>query len=199
MKPLTICRRGEALLNQEGLTVESLPGEFQKAFPDSFPNTLISFADGGNRLPKGLKRTDGLPKPGREKGFFHHCGNAFGAIESTVVFDAQALEKGPNAVNPMDFPSTVANAAGSRIGIWLQMKGPNITLTNGYTSLIDAIGFAWEGFNSGLYRNCLVGAVENVPDFLKPFILTSHAAGQLKEGASFFVALEIRIKKACFK
>lgn len=169
MKPLAVHRQGEAFLDQDGLTVENLPDEFQKAFPDLSPKyidsvSLLASIAASRALKEGISSFT----EEQRKDFAVIVGSAFGAIDSTITFDAQALEKGPNAVNPMDFPNTVANAAGSRIGIWLQLKGPNVTLTNGGTSLIDAIGFAWEGYNSGLFQRCLVGAVDKVPAFLKP-------------------------------
>ena len=127
-------------------------------------------------------------------------GTGFGALESSVAFDQQALLKGPNTVNPMDFPNTVANAAGSRIGIWLQLKGPNVTLTNGGTSLLDALGFAWEGLNSGLFQRCLVGAAEKIPNFLRAsapvgdgailFLGTGEESGGTSFGVEDFLSIQ---------
>jgi len=187
MKSLFLHRKGEAILGQEGLTLESLPGEFQKAFPELSPKYIDPISLMAS-LASAKALAGSLPSFTEEqrKDFAVIVGSAFGAIDSTVEFDAQALAKGPNAVNPMDFPNTVANAAGSRIGIWMQLKGPNITLTNGRTSLIDALGFGWEGLNGGLFQDCLVGAVEKIPVFLKPLALS--AAKEPREGGLFFLA-----------
>jgi hypothetical protein len=187
MKPLTIHRQGNALLGRDGLTWEGLPGEFQRAFPDLSPK----YIDDVSLLAcvAAARAFDGtLPSFPEEqrKAFAIIVGTAFGAIDSTLEFDAQALEKGPNAVNPMDFPNTVANAAGSRIGIWMQLMGPNVTLTNGGTSLIDALGFGWEGYNSGLFQRCLIGAVDKLPAFLRP--LVGSNPDELREGACAFLA-----------
>jgi hypothetical protein len=189
LKPLIIHRQGNVFLGNNGLTAETLPVEFQKDFPDVSPKYIdhLSLLAGiaAGRALKGM--AGGLDAHTR-RNFAVVAGSALASMESVVDFDSQALLKGPNTVNPMDFPNTVANAAGSRIGIWFQLKGPNVTLTNGCTSFLDAIGFAWEGYNSGLFQTCLVGAVEKVPAFLKPVAAPPSSAMTFKEGAIFLLA-----------
>jgi hypothetical protein len=189
LKPLIIHRQGKALLGHQGLTAGTLPVEFQKAFPDVSPKYIdpLSLLAGiaAGRALNGMAA--GLEEKARQN-FAVVAGSALASMESVVDFDSQALLKGPNTVNPMDFPNTVANAAGSRIGIWFQLKGPNVTLTNGSTSFVDAIGFAWEGYNSGLFQTCLVGAVERAPAFLKPMAAHPASALTFKEGAVFLLA-----------
>jgi hypothetical protein len=184
-----IHHKGDALLGREGLTEATLPMEFQKIFPEVSPKYIdnLSLLAGiaAGRALNG--RTAGLDEEQR-RNFAVITGSALACIESLVDFDSQALLKGPNTVNPMDFPNTVANAAGSRIGIWFQLKGPNVTLTNGGTSLVDALGFAWEGFNSGLFENCLAGAAEKVPAFLKTLAAPTDASAAFQEGATFLFA-----------
>ena len=189
MKPLFLLGKGEALLGRDGLAVEGLPIEFKKAFPEQDPkyidkaSLLAGIAAGRALNVGGSFLTEEI-----RKDFAVVVGSAFGAIDSTVDFDAQALAKGPNAVNPMDFPNTVANAPGSRIGIWMQLNGPNVTLTNGATSLLDAMGFGLQGFNNGLFRHCFIGAVDKVPDFLKTAALRGTSRTEVREGACFLVA-----------
>lgn len=189
MKPLFLLSKGEALLGRDGLTVEGLPTEFKKSFPDQDPKyidkvSLLAGIAAGRALNGG-----GIAFPEElRKGFGVIVGSAFGAIDSTVDFDTQALAKGPNAVNPMDFPNTVANAAGSRIGIWMQLKGPNVTLTNGATSLLDAMGFSLQGYNSGLFGQCFMGAVDKVPDLVKSPVAQDSPNTEFREGACFFLA-----------
>ena len=189
MRPLYFHQKGEVLLGTDGLAAADLPLEFQKHFSKEDPKYIDAVS-----LLAGIaagRAFEGHPRP-LETGTAGNCavvvGSCFGAIDSTVDFDAQALQKGPNAVNPMDFPNTVANAAGSRIGIWLQLKGPNVTLTNGGTSFIDAMGFAWEAYNSGLFEDCLAGAVEKVPPFLKTLPTGKTPRFRWREGACLFRA-----------
>lgn len=189
MKPLFLLRQGIVLLDRDGLTLENLSPEFKKIFPQEDPRYIDNVSKlaglAAGRAWEGA--TERFPGDFR-KDFAVIVGSAFGAIESTMNFDAQALQKGPNAVNPMDFPNTVANAAGSRIGIWLQLKGPNVTLTNGGTSFLDALGFGFQGLNSGLFQNCFVGAVDKVPAFLKPLAAGHSGAPKFQEGACLFLA-----------
>ena len=189
MKPLFLLRKGEALLGRDGLTLDVLSSEFKKFFPQEDPRYLDSVSKlAGLAAGRAMEPESARFAGDFRKNFAVIVGSAFGAIDSTVDFDAQALKKGPNAVNPMDFPSTVANAAGSRIGIWMQLKGPNVTLTNGGTSFLDAIGFGFQGSNNGMFRDCFVGAVDKVPAFLKPLAARDSQPPEFREGACFFIA-----------
>jgi hypothetical protein len=189
LKPLALYRKGEVFLEPGGLSLEGLPGEFQKNFPDISPKYIDAISLlAGIAAGRALRGAASRLTDAERLDFAVILGSAFGAIDSTVEFDTQALLKGPNAVNPMDFPNTVANAAGSRIGIWLQLKGPNVTLTNGGTSLIDALGFALQGYNAGLFTQCLAGAADKVPAFLKPLAGGSSKSPEVREGACFLWA-----------
>ena len=189
MKPLFLLGKGEAILGRDGLSLESLPDEFKKTFPDQDPKYIDRVSQlAGIAASRALKDSPHSLSEEKQKGFAVIVGTAFGAVDSTIDFDTQALAKGPNAVNPMDFPNTVANAAGSRIGIWMQLKGPNVTLTNGETSLLDAAGFALQGYNNGLFQDCFLGAADKVPDFLKSSILKQSSSVGIQEGACFFRA-----------
>jgi len=189
MKPLFLLSKGRAVLAKDDLRVEDLPSEFKKDFPDQDPKYIDKVSQLAGIAAARALRESKSPIPDQlRKDFAVIVGTAFGAIDSTIDFDAQALAKGPNAVNPMDFPNTVANAAGSRIGIWMQMKGPNVTLTNGETSLLDAMGFALQGYNNGLFQHCFVGAADKVPDFLKSPVMRTSTDVEIQEGACFFLA-----------
>jgi len=189
LRPLAIHRKGEVLWGQDGATEQGLPELFQGMFPDISPKYMdpLSLMAG---IAAGRALDGAQASWGEEvrRNFAVILGTAFGAIDSSLDFDRQALLQGPNTVNPMDFPNTVANAAGSRIGIWLQLKGPNVTLTNGGTSLLDAIGFAWEGLNSGLFQQCLTGAADKVPASLAAIMNGPAPSGPLIEGACLFLA-----------
>lgn len=188
MKPLKVYAKGEVFLGQGGVSLDGLPGLFQEVFPNISSKYIDSLS-----LMAGIAAGRALAEAGSSlsdetrRDFAVVLGSAFGAVDSSQDFDHQALLKGPNTVNPMDFPNTVANAAGSRIGIWLQLKGPNVTLTNGGTSFLDALGFAWEGLNGGLLRHCLVGAADKVPSSFKTVVQPGQP-DSFREGASFFWA-----------
>ncbi|HYH02132.1 MAG TPA: beta-ketoacyl synthase N-terminal-like domain-containing protein, partial [Bacillota bacterium] len=71
-------------------------------------------------------------------------GSTFGAVTSIGEFYRKALGEGVNAVSPMEFPNTVANAPASRVGIWLKLKGPSISLSDGLISGLNAVGYAYD-------------------------------------------------------
>ncbi len=199
MRSLIIHGKGEAILGRGGLTLEDLPVRFQEVFPEVSPKYIDSLSLlAGLAAREALRGSPGALEEKARKECAVVLGSAFGAIESMLEFDAQALLKGPNAVNPMDFPNTVANAAGSRVGIWLKLTGPNVTLTNGDTAFLDALGFAWEGLQGGLFKRGLVGAVEKVPSFLRP-METPSGPVKLREGAFFLQASGERGENALFE
>jgi hypothetical protein len=189
LKPLIVHRIGEAILGQNGLSLENLPQEFQGLYPNESPKYIDNLSLlAGVAAGRALEGNHSSILNEQLRDFGVILGNAFGAIDGSLEFDRLALLKGPSTVNPMDFPNTVANAAGSRIGIWLQLKGPNVTLTNGETSFIDAIGYAWEGYNSGLFQRCLAGAAEKIPPPFKSLAAPVSASVKLMEGACLLLA-----------
>lgn len=189
MKPLFLRRMGTVFLDRDGLTPEILSMEFKNFFPQEDARYIDDVSKlAGIAASRAWEGGAQNFTPESRKDFAVIVGTALGGIDSTVRFDAQALQKGPNAVNPMDFPNTVANAAGSRIGIWLQLKGPNVTLTNGGTSLLDAIGFSFQAYNNGLFQNCLVGAVDKAPPFLKLALFKGSSPPLFREGSCLFFA-----------
>lgn len=184
---MAIHRMGKALLGPGALSLEGLPAEFQKRFPEVSPKYIDTAS-----LLAGIAAVEALQGSNlteeERKDFSVVLGSALGTLESVLDFDGQALQKGPNAVNPMDFPNTVANAPGSRVGIWLQLKGPNVTLTNGGTAFLDALGFAWEALKGGLFRRGLVGAVERVPEPLRGLAQKITGGKGAQEGACLLLA-----------
>lgn len=91
-------------------------------------------------------------------------GTAMGSMVSISGFDLKALGEGPNAVNPMEFPNTVSNAPASKVGIWFKLKGPSVTVSNGLTSSMDAVGFAYNEIAYGEARYYLAGGSEELSD-----------------------------------
>ncbi len=189
MNPLYLLQKGEAILGRDGLTLDLLATEFKKFFPQEDPRYIDDASKlAGLAASHAWEGAADVFGPETQKDFAVIVGTALGAIDSTIGFDAQALQSGPNAVNPMDFPNTVANAAGSRIGIWLQLRGPNVTLTNGGTSFLDSIGFGFQSVNNGIFQDCFVGAVDKVPAFLRPLATSDDTHFELREGSCFFLA-----------
>ncbi|MCX7920490.1 MAG: hypothetical protein N3B21_00485 [Clostridia bacterium] len=91
-------------------------------------------------------------------------GSAMGSIVSISNFDLQALTEGAGSVNPMEFPNTVSNAPTSKVGIWFKLKGPSVTISNGFTSSLDSIGFAFDEIAYGKAQYYIAGGCEEVSD-----------------------------------
>lgn len=105
-----------------------------------------------------------------EQGLIEHSkigmalGSAFGSVASINSFDVKAITEGPNSVNPMEFPNTVSNAPTSKVGIWFGLKGTSITISNGLTSGIDAIGLASDEISCGKLNYYVAGSSEELSD-----------------------------------
>jgi hypothetical protein len=91
-------------------------------------------------------------------------GIAMSAFHSTIEFILQSLKEGPSFVNPMEFPNTVSNAPASRVGIWFNLKGPSIAISNGFTASMDSIGFAFDEISFGKNKYYLAGGAEEISE-----------------------------------
>jgi 3-oxoacyl-[acyl-carrier-protein] synthase II len=89
-------------------------------------------------------------------------GTTFGSLHSLSVFDRQSIEEGPNFVNPSRFPNLVINSPASRDAIRYGVKGPNATVSTGFSSGLDAVDYAVNTINAGRARRMIVGAVEEM-------------------------------------
>ncbi len=88
-------------------------------------------------------------------------GTAFGSIQSIGQFDRESLEN-PNYVNPMAFPNTVINSPASQISIKYDTKRFNVTISNGFSASLDAIGYALSCIRTGMTKTVLAGGVEEL-------------------------------------
>ena len=91
-------------------------------------------------------------------------GSALGSVVSISNFNLQALAEGPSSVSPMEFPNTVSNAPASKVGIWFSLKGPSVSISNGFTSGLDAIGFAFDEISYGKAQYYLAGGSEELSE-----------------------------------
>jgi len=112
-------------------------------------------------------------------------GTTLGSINSIVDFDNVILKEGPRYVNPAFFPNTVINSPASQVSIWLNIQGFNTTLSNGFTSSLDAMKYAYDFIQFGRAKAVFAGGVE---DFCFPtffgFYSLQYLSGS-KPGESF--------------
>jgi hypothetical protein len=113
-------------------------------------------------------------------------GSTFGAITSIGNFYRQALREGANSVSPMEFPNTVANAPASRVGMWFQFKGPNVTLSDGLVSGLNAVGYAYDEIRYQKAKCYIAGDTEGISDnllrgYAETFKQCSQGSNQIAE------------------
>jgi len=105
-------------------------------------------------------------------------GATLGSVWSISEFDKVALRDGPRGVNPAHFPNTVINSPASQISIKFNIKGFNTTISSGFSSSLDAIGYAIDFIRLGRVSTVLAGGVEELclQTFLG-FYKIGHLAG----------------------
>ncbi len=89
-------------------------------------------------------------------------GTGAAALNEVICFLNETLEVGPNLVNPGLFPFTVINAAAGIAAIEHCFRGPNLTLSNGGTSALEAIAYAADLVASGQATVALAGGFEGL-------------------------------------
>lgn len=94
-------------------------------------------------------------------------GSSFGATASMFDFYHKIVTDGVNYISPMEFPNTVSNAAASRVGIWLSIKGHCVSISNGNLSGLDAVGFAYKELKKNRMDYYLAGGSEEISDAVK--------------------------------
>ncbi len=89
-------------------------------------------------------------------------GTTLGSLHSISKFDRESLTEGPRYVNPSIFPSTVGNAAASRLAIRFGVKGFNATISTGMCAGLDAIDYGRDAIELDRVDTVLAGAVEDL-------------------------------------
>jgi len=105
-------------------------------------------------------------------------GTTLGSVWSISEFDKESLRGGPRSVNPAHFPNTVMNSPASQISIRFNIQGFNTTISSGFASSLDAIGYAIDFLKLGRVKVVLAGGVEElcIQTFLG-FYKIGHLAG----------------------
>jgi len=86
----------------------------------------------------------------------------FTAMENIALFNKEAVDDGPQYVNPAKFAGTTINAPSSQVSILFGIKGFNTTISTGFTAGLDALKYATHFIRSGKASVVLVGGVERL-------------------------------------
>jgi len=118
-------------------------------------------------------------------------GSSLGSIASVSDFDREAIQDGPNYVNPALFPNTVINSPSSQAAIKFNIKGFNATISTGFSSSLDAVNYAADFLRLGRAKMVLAcGTEELCPQLFLAFSKTKLLKKEnytLGEGAGVIV------------
>jgi 3-oxoacyl-(acyl-carrier-protein) synthase len=128
-------------------------------------------------------------------------GTGGAGTESTFQFFRAMVESGPQAANPMAFPSTVPNAPAGILGIELDLRGPNTTFAQRGNAAEAAIICGARWIRHGRAVTVLAGGVDEIsepffhghavhgvltPDRMRPYDV-ARSGYILGEGATLVV------------
>lgn len=109
-------------------------------------------------------------------------GTTLGSVHSICAFDQEAIKEGARYVNPAFFPNTVINSPASQAAIKFNIRGFNATISNGFTSALDAINYGARFIRLNRAKIVLVAGVEELClETFAAFYKTHFMAGS-KEG-----------------
>lgn len=97
-------------------------------------------------------------------------GNAFGSLDSTINFEMNAVKNGYKSIMPMDFINTVMNASAGQIAVLSEIKGMNVTVSNGSASSAEAISYCADMFAADRINAAIVGGTEENVWFYENYI-----------------------------
>lgn len=86
----------------------------------------------------------------------------FSVILNIAEFGKEAVDEGPQFVNPASFPGTTVNSPSSQASIRFNIKGFNTTVSTGFTAGLDALRYAVDFIKLGRAKAILVAGVEGL-------------------------------------
>jgi 3-oxoacyl-[acyl-carrier-protein] synthase II len=108
---------------------------------------------------------------------------AYGSLDSINELVSVAELQDPRFVNPNRFPNTVINSAAGYVGIWEDLRAPNVTVVDGNCGALDAVLTSETHLMNGRADAFLVGGGEVLSE---PLYLAFRKLGTLAEGDKRF-------------
>jgi len=124
-------------------------------------NSLSRFAAAAARL---ALRDAGIEKLNPAAGVA--LGTSFGAVQTSVDYMQEYVEKGAALAPPQLFAESVANAPGSHIAIENDLRGFNVTVTQRESSMLAAAMYGASQIAKGAAPAALIGGVEEVNEMI---------------------------------
>ena len=114
-------------------------------------------------------------------------GTSFGAVQTSVDYMQEYVEKGAALAPPQLFAESVANAPGSHIAIEHDLRGFNVTITQRESSALAAAMYASGQIVKGIVPAALTGGVEELNEMVFSVLdrigALAHANGSVDECA----------------
>jgi 3-oxoacyl-(acyl-carrier-protein) synthase len=108
---------------------------------------------------------------------------AYGSLDSINELVSVAELQDPRFVNPNRFPNTVINSAAGYVGIWEDLRAPNVTVVDGNCGALDAVLTSETHLMNGRADAFLVGGGEVLSE---PLYLAFRKLGTLAEAERRF-------------
>src|SRR6202035_1406644 len=89
-------------------------------------------------------------------------GTMFCGVHTIAEFDRRNLTRGPSYASPLDFATTVINAAAGQTAIWHDLRGVNSTIAGGAASGVQALAYAVDLLRSGRLDAVLAGGADEL-------------------------------------
>lgn len=93
------------------------------------------------------------------------CGSCFAGLQDYVEMFTDGLAHGVDRISPSQGPQTGFNSPPSQLAIYVGAEGPNLTVSNGATSSVDAIAYGSHFIREKRALALLVGGVETLSFF----------------------------------
>ena len=113
-------------------------------------------------------------------------GSAYSVLNSLHAFNRICVEEGPLRASPSRFPGTVLNAPACYASITHQLTGPIYNFSNGATSALDALGFAYMQIADEREEEAVVCAAEEAFSIAR---VIDHALSPSSSGALYLSSL----------
>jgi 3-oxoacyl-[acyl-carrier-protein] synthase II len=115
-------------------------------------------------------------------------GTFWGSLQNMCQIDHTLITEGVHSILPSFFVNVLYNIPASQGSIKLNMTSLNTTLSSGFPSGLNAVGYACNMIRKGRVNKCLAGGVEEYCDELHQWMLLANMLSGCQNGGREFCA-----------